>query len=338
MEKIVLIPAYKPEDDLTDLVFQLRAKGLTVVVVDDGSGDEYSAVFASVEEHATVVRCEQNGGKGAAIKHGLSFLQNNIVPPYLVITADADGQHHVEDILRVARLAEENPDALTIGARTISREMPTRNWFGNVYTKLAFFCATGKRVGDTQTGLRGFSDRAFPFMLRVRGKRYEYEMNVLMWWARSNSRIVEIPILTLYEEGNKNSHFKAVRDSIRIYWEIIKFSAPSFLCFALDVTLFGLLYYLCLPFWAANTLARLPCALIHFFTLKTLITKHKVFTRISAPHYAAVAIAILALNTLLLWGMLALGMYAIWAKVVVDVVMFFATFVLQRKRVYVARG
>ena len=150
--------------------------------------------------------------------------------------------------------------------------------------------------------------------------------------------INEIPILTLYEEGNKNSHFKAVRDSIRIYWEIIKFSAPPFLCFALDVTLFGLLYYLCLPFWAANTLARLPCALIHFFTLKTLITKHKVFTRISAPHYAAVAIAILALNTLLLWGMLALGMYAIWAKVVADVVMFFATFVLQRKRVYVARG
>ncbi|MBQ1454204.1 MAG: hypothetical protein IIZ23_09580, partial [Ruminococcus sp.] len=67
-------------------------------------------------------------------------------------------------------------------------------------------------------------------------------------------------------------------------------------------------------------------------------TKHKVFTRISAPHYAAVAIAILALNTLLLWGMLALGMYAIWAKIVADVVMFFATFVLQRKRVYVARG
>ena len=338
MRKIVLIPAYKPDNTLTDLAAELSRNDMDIVVVDDGSGEKYAGVFDCVKQVAAVVTCERSGGKGTALKHGLKYIESHFEKPYIIVTADADGQHHVEDILRVARLAEKNPDALTIGARTISREMPTRNWFGNVYTKLALFCATGKRVGDTQTGLRGFSDRALPFMLRVRGKRYEYEMNVLMWWARSNSRIVEIPILTLYEEGNKNSHFKAVRDSIRIYWEIIKFSAPSFLCFALDVTLFGLLYYLCLPFWAANTLARLPCALIHFFTLKTLITKHKVFTRISAPHYAAVAIAILALNTLLLWGMLALGMYAIWAKVVVDVVMFFATFVLQRKRVYVARG
>ena len=335
MRKIVLIPAYKPDNTLTDLVLELSKNGMEIVVVNDGSGEEYAGVFESVKQTAAVVTCGRNGGKGKALKRGLKYIDSHFEKPYIIVTADADGQHRVEDIIRVARSAEENPGALTIGARTISRDMPTRNWFGNVYTKIAFLCATGKRVGDTQTGLRGFSDKALPFMLNVRGKRYEYEMNVLMWWAHSNSKIVETPILTLYEDGNKNSHFKAVLDSIRIYWEIIKFSAPPFLCFVLDVALFALLYYICLPFWAANVLARLPAALIHFFTMKTLISKYKAFTRLSALRYAAAAIVILALNTLLLWGLLALGMNAVWAKVVVDVAMFFVTFVLQRKHLYV---
>ena len=338
MRKIVLIPAYKPDNTLTDLAAELSKNDMDIVVVDDGSGKNYAGVFDCVKQAAAVVTCERNGGKGTALKRGLKYIDSHFEKPYIIVTADADGQHRVEDIIRVARSAEENPGALTIGTRTISRDMPTRNWLGNVYTKGTFLFATGKRVGDTQTGLRGFSDKTVPFMLSVKGKRYEYEMNVLMWWARSNSRIVEVPILTLYEDGNKKSHFKAVRDSIRIYWEIVKFSAPPFLCFALDVALFAALYCLCLPFWAANIIARLPAALIHFFTMKTLISKHKAFTRLSALRYVAGAIVVLALNTLLLWGLLTLGMNAVWAKVVVDVVMFFATFVLQRKHLYVARG
>lgn len=337
MRKIVLIPAYKPDNTLTDLAAELSKNDMDIVVVDDGSGEKYAGVFDCVKQVAAVVTCERNGGKGTALKRGLKYIDSYFEKPYIIVTADADGQHHIEDILTVARLAEENPDALTIGARTISRSMPTRNWLGNVYTKGTFLFATGKRVGDTQTGLRGFSDKTVPFMLSVKGKRYEYEMNVLMWWARSNSRIVETPIHTLYEDGNKNSHFKAVRDSIRIYWEILKFTALPILCFALDVALFALLYCLCLPFWAANILARLPSALIYFLLMRTFTTRRKVFKRLSAPRYAAAATVILALNTLLLWGMLTLGMYAVWAKIVADVVMFFATFVLQRKRLYVAR-
>ena len=46
MKKIILIPAYKPDSTLTDLVSALSSHGLSVVVVDDGSGEKYRAVFS----------------------------------------------------------------------------------------------------------------------------------------------------------------------------------------------------------------------------------------------------------------------------------------------------
>ena len=241
MEKIVLIPAYKPENKLTSLAEKLSENGLRVVIVDDGSGMSFRSIFDDSENYAEVIRCEENGGKGRALKRGLEYIKERFTPPYIIVTADADGQHKLPDILNAAEAAEKNPDSLVLGARTISRDMPTRNWFGNLYTRIAFLFAAGRLLGDTQTGLRGFSDRMLPFMLGVKGSRYEYEMNVLLHWARSNSPIEEVAISTVYEDGNSTSHFKVIRDSVNIYWQLVKFSATAFLSFALDVALFAAL-------------------------------------------------------------------------------------------------
>ena len=227
MDSIILIPAYKPEAQMTDLVAALAQKNLTVVVVDDGSGAPYRDRFAEVEAHARLVTCEQNGGKGEALRVGLRYIREHFSPPYSVVTADADGQHRVKDILRVARVARRHPESLVLGCRTVSREMPLRNWFGNFYTKIAFFLATGRFFRDTQTGLRGFSDRMIPYLLGIRGNRYEYETNALLWWGRCGQPILEVPIRTVYLDGNSTSHFKAVRDSVRIYAKIQNMTVPD---------------------------------------------------------------------------------------------------------------
>ena len=331
MERIVLIPAYKPASRLTDLVFSLADKGMTVVVVDDGSGSEYQPVFSRIEPRAKVITCEENGGKGTALKIGLAYINGKYSLPYTVTTADADGQHCVEDIIRVSEEAVRNPDAMVIGCRDFGRDMPLRNWFGNIYTKAAFLFATGKFLQDTQTGLRGFSDKLVPFLLGVRGKRYEYEINVLLWRARCDCRFVEVPITTIYNDGNSGSHFHAIRDSLCVYREIIRFSAPAFIGFVLDVILFAALFIAGVPFAAANAAARLVSAPVNFAALfmqtKSMVRER----RLSAARYFSAAAVILALNTLLLWGAISLGMNAIGAKVLIDVVMYFLTFVFQRR-------
>ena len=71
---------------------------------------------------------------------------------------------------------------------------------------------TGVKVQDTQTGLRAFSNQDVAFMQQIEGERYEYEINVLLEYAKRNRRICEVPITTIYLDDNKSSHFHAVRD------------------------------------------------------------------------------------------------------------------------------
>lgn len=59
-------------------------------------------------------------------------------------------------------------------------------------------------------------------MQRIEGNRYEYEINVLLEYAKRNRTICEVPITTIYLDDNKSSHFHAVRDSFLIYMEILK--------------------------------------------------------------------------------------------------------------------
>ena len=59
-------------------------------------------------------------------------------------------------------------------------------------------------------------------MKDVPGERYEYEMNVLLELVRRDVPILEMEIETIYIDNNASSHFRPVRDSFRIYGQILK--------------------------------------------------------------------------------------------------------------------
>ena len=65
MKTIVIIPAYEPEEKLIPLTQQLIAKNLEVVVVDDGSGENYLPIFNQLTG-APVLTHPENKGKGKA--------------------------------------------------------------------------------------------------------------------------------------------------------------------------------------------------------------------------------------------------------------------------------
>jgi hypothetical protein len=133
-----------------------------------------------------------------------------------VVTADADGQHRVGDIVRVG---EALRGEFVMGVRGFSGRVPLRCWVGNWVTRVCFKAVTGVRVSDTQTGLRGVPRGMFEEVLGCAGERYEFEMVVLVRICR---RMVEVPIETVYLEGNGSSHFRAVRDSVRVLWALVR--------------------------------------------------------------------------------------------------------------------
>ena len=151
--KIALVPAYKPDNTIIDVITGLNKNGFKIIVVDDGSGSDYRDVFARASEFAEVVELSENCGKGAALKAGTQYIKENFKPPYTVLTIDADGQHRVEDACRIADISVKNPDKLIIGKRNLNFEgTPLRSKVGNNITHFGFRQATLRHLNETQTG------------------------------------------------------------------------------------------------------------------------------------------------------------------------------------------
>lgn len=218
----ILIPAYKPNNKMLELVETLLKEGYEVTVVDDGSGHEFKEVFSSLDTKVKVLTHEVNKGKGRAMKTGFSYIQENYPESKGIITVDADGQHLPDDIKKVKDKMLEKPGKIVIGSRLFKGKVPLRSRFGNGVTKFVFAVVSGLRLEDTQTGLRGIPYKLLGEMFSLDGERYEYEMNMLMYIAKNKIPIVEVPIETVYIEDNASSHFNTVKDSAKIYKIIFK--------------------------------------------------------------------------------------------------------------------
>ena len=83
-------------------------------------------------------------GKGAALKTGMNFALVTFPGCLGVVTADADGQHSVEDILRVAGALRERRDALILGVRAFDANVPFRSRAGNSITRMLMRVVVGR--------------------------------------------------------------------------------------------------------------------------------------------------------------------------------------------------
>ena len=234
----LVIPAYQPDFNLLTLIEKIHKKGdFSIIVIDDGSSPECKEIFAQAENYGTVLRHQVNQGKGQALKTAFAYIQSLNIPG-TIVTADADGQHKIWDILRTSNKANENPSTLVLGVRAFTGKVPLRSRFGNSLTRILFKIQTGVAVSDTQTGLRAFTTDLIPFMMEVEGQRYEYEMNMLLE-ASKQYPILEVPIETVYINDNQASHFRPIRDGLMIYKNILKFALSSFSSFIVDYLVYA---------------------------------------------------------------------------------------------------
>ena len=134
-QAIILIPSLEPDDRLPAYVGRLLERGFArILIVDDGSGEKYQPIFSSIAAMpgCTVLHHEVNRGKGAALKTGYAWIEKHCPDATGVITADADGQHAVEDCWRLAEALTEGKRALYLGSRDFNLpHVPPKSRFGN---------------------------------------------------------------------------------------------------------------------------------------------------------------------------------------------------------------
>lgn len=335
-----IIPAYEPDEVLLELIDEIKIKiDCEIIVVDDGSSPECGGLFGQAAEKCILLRHETNSGKGAALKTAFEYLIKNVGTDsdYTVVLVDADGQHKPDDAAQLVSFREKNRDALCIGSRAFSGKIPLRSRFGNTVTRFIFRMASGVYLNDTQSGLRAFGSGLLKDMVSVDGERYEYEMNMLLSFAKKKIPLAEMPIETIYVDGNSSSHFDPIVDSAKIYIEIIKFSGASFASFLIDYILYAVFVHALvkLPQQAAvsvsNIAARVISAAFNFTVNKKLVFKSKDKAWRAGAKYALLAAAILTADTRLLRFMvedLKINKYA--AKLIVEPIMFIFSWIVQR--------
>ena len=210
----ILIPAYDPDEKLVSLVAALRPAFPHLVLVDDGSTRGRDCLGLVRDRVDALLVHGVNRGKGAALRTGLAWIREHLPAVRVVVTADSDGQHRPADIRRVAEAALGHPDGLVLGVREFSGKVPFRSRLGNIWTRVLFRLLTGLPVRDTQTGLRGIPRGLVDRLLAIPGDRYEYEIRMLVDARRHAAPPLQVPIETVYLEGNGSSHFRPFRDAL----------------------------------------------------------------------------------------------------------------------------
>ena len=328
---------------MLELLEQFRGnEDFLPVVVDDGSGAEFAPIFDAAPDFCVLLRHEVNRGKGAALKTAMKYILSQLPECDLALTADADGQHRYDCILKVNAAARENRGALVLGSRRFEGEVPFRSRWGNGITRQVFAIASGRKVYDTQTGLRAFGREAMEKFIAVSGERYEYEINMLLTAVQGGMPIEEVWIETVYLNDNASSHFNPFRDSIKIYACILKFCASSLLGFIVDYVMFLLIGAL-LPgsmaaghsLLVATVGARLVSAAVNFCVNRSVVFKGNETLGKAILKYAALALCILAAN----YGLMnllsvQLGMAKWIDKIIVELALYIVSFTVQGKVVY----
>jgi glycosyltransferase involved in cell wall biosynthesis len=338
----LLIPAYRPGPALIEVVRSLAGAGFAgIIVVDDGSGPEFEWIFDLLEEFAAVkvVRHAVNLGKGAALKTGMNYAL--VEHPGLagIVTADADGQHDPADICRVGARFAENPSTLVLGARGFAGEVPLRSRLGNSITRAMMRLVVGQRLSDTQTGLRAIPRELVERMLSVPASGYEFELEMLMAAKHLGVRVIEEPVRTIYTAGNPTSHFDPLRDSMRIYFVLLRFGLLSMTTSLLDNVVFYILIRTTGILSASLLGARVIALTFNYTAVRRSVFHYRAQHHTALPRYLLLAVANVCVSySLISFLTRMLFVNVMVAKISVETLLFFANFSIQRDFVFARRS
>jgi glycosyltransferase involved in cell wall biosynthesis len=218
-EKVVaIIPALNAERTVPRVIEAARQQIEPVVVIDDGSRDRTGDVARAAG--ATVLRHDVNRGKGAALKTGFRWARENGYDG--VITLDADGQHLASEIPKFLRQRQTGGEDLIIGGRAhLFGQMLPRRRNANRFSAWCIAKCSGVPITDSQSGFRFYSGRLIDG-IQLRTDGFDMESEVIVRAGRGGFRIVTIPIELGFVDGLSTSHYKPLKDTLRIAWTVTR--------------------------------------------------------------------------------------------------------------------
>ncbi len=197
----IVIPAYNEagviSDVLDDVEKAFSNKTAIIIVVNDGSSDTTSQ---EVAKHKKVILIDHiiNMGAGAATRTGLGFAKS--AGCEYAVTMDSDGQHHVDDVIKLAKEIRKSKADFIIGSRLIDAQgMPWYRIIGNKFLNFITLILFGVFVSDSQSGLKALNRKALEH-IEYRSNNYAFCSEMIWQAKRAKLKIKEISIRAIYTD------------------------------------------------------------------------------------------------------------------------------------------
>lgn len=330
----LIIPAYNPNEKLLELIaaHRLLCSEQDCIVIDDGSHPSCAPIFNAIKDQKIqVIHHEKNKGKGEALKTAMRYILAHYPANALgMITADADGQHAIEDIIKLNQALLKEPNKLHIGIRqNIKHQAPLRSRIGNRLTRFLYNQLTKSQIEDTQTGLRAIPWVLMQKMISSKSSHYEFEFEMLFVIGTLNLPLSQIPIQTIYIENNAASHFHPFMDSLKIYWVFFRFCSVSFFSFCIDFLIFCFLFGFFKNIWHSVISARMISAGFNFILNQKLSFQCQKPILPTFLKFFILAILMVNCSYQLLQLILLSGVNIYFGKILADAVLFVSSFFIQ---------
>lgn len=209
----VVVPCLNEDRVIAELLDGVLAHCRDVIVIDDGSTDHTAEIVAA--KPVTLIRHPQRRGKGEALRAGFREALRHGAGG--VLTMDGDGQHDPADIPRILATAQRFPGSVVVGARLRHRDrQPAGRRRANDFADWGISWGCGRPVADTQSGQRWYPRRAVE-LVDISAQDFVFEAALLIAASRDlDLQVVSVPVASRYDTHARRSHFRPVRDVLRI--------------------------------------------------------------------------------------------------------------------------
>lgn len=217
MNIFIIIPAYNEDQTLSQVLTELKKYYQNIIVVDDGSTDNtYQQALAA---EVKVLSHLSNRGQGAAIATGIKYALNQRAE--IVVTFDADGQHHVEDIQQLVQPIIKKQVAVVLGSRFLDKK-PKIPLIRKIILKSGIiftWLVSGIKLTDVHNGLRAFSRQAAA-VIKIQQDWMAHSSEIIDEIKRNKLSFKEVPVAVSYTKYSLAKGQTAI-DTLKIVKDII---------------------------------------------------------------------------------------------------------------------